>query len=149
MLAVHKKYVLSIWTTTALRSYFHHTFNVPMPYLFRRIYYLDDYNFVLYFCRSIFSLFFSLHLIVFFRHLFIIVAFSSLCSLPFFVAVLACFFLSLFSLLCHCIASPHCSRYFFLVIVLVTYFRHHFLFAYFVHRFSHCLMRRRRATSLA
>jgi len=61
--------------------------------------------------------------------------FSLLCSLPFFAAVLVSFFSLLFSLVCYRVASRRCSRcflftvlaIFFLVLLLVTYFRRRFL----------------------
>jgi len=67
-------------TTTALCSYFYRTFIVPMPYLFRRIYYSDEYKSVLLvasyrcfllllvYCQCFFSLFCRCASLLFYSH---------------------------------------------------------------------------------
>jgi len=73
-----KKKIWTNRTANALRSYFHCTFTVSMPYLFRRIYYSDElkYSFVI-------SLAFAVLLIASYR---------CFLSLLFVVAMLASFF---------------------------------------------------------
>jgi len=135
-----KKNGWSICTATALRSYSHLTFNVHTPYLFCRIYCVLRWM-KIQFCY-ISLLFFSWHLLVFFRRLFIVVGFFvTVLASFFFIAVPTCLFsMLLASSSSHCFSSLlslHCSRY--LILVLVTYFRRYFLIAFFVCRCSRCL----------
>jgi len=123
------RYEINTFELTVLLLHFVHTFTVPMLYLFRRIYYLDEkkYSFVLSLGHLAFRflLFFSLHIIiVFFRCFFFVAVLTSfivLCccaSSLFLVAILtslpSCCFSSLFSLL-----SSHCLATFFSVLLLI------------------------------